>query len=723
MKKSHELRFNIEIGVFKIDRMSKFDKSTPFVKTIRLKKLITILFSFFLIGQLQAQIPNFNTGGSGGIGDAPKQNANFKTIFPDSVPVHFFYLEQPETWYKLDDTLLLDFHQYDPTRQLPYFDEMNLGDIGLPTKPLLYQPIIREGFHLGFNQYRLYQWQNDKIRYFETPKPYTEAIYTQTGSQDEFTLEAVASINLSKNIKASLDFRRIRQDGQYQRQALKHGNFSATAMRTSKDKRLRTYFSYLTNNIFQQHNGGVQNVTDIGVGGIFSSRSGLSVNLSGAETDYSQNIMTLTNYYSLTRAPEPPESSKQDTIPRAVDTLSFRPKTPPLSPSFVQPPPTLEKTKKADLLLMHQLVYETINFKFFDISPPTDSAIYGDFMVDERGLRHSISYRAIENKFKVRLAYMGNLDVGIRHKIFFVNQEPKDTTINNLFLMGDWNLDTNNDNFGLNVKARFGLLDNGTDYLVDANAFLSIPNIGRLDGRLVSQRYSPSLLQHRMYISQREMWNNTFAKPIETTLMASLHIPKTKTTFHFQNHLINNFIYYDTTGTPAQATGAVNILQFLISQPLKFKALHFNNTIGVQQVSNSELLNYPSFVSKHSLYLEGGIFRKAALVQFGIDARYNTGFQADNFQPATGQFYLQNQTTVSRLPIFDIYFSTKVKTFRGFIKVENVNEAILNETVEGLVDTYFPSWNFNPTYYTLQSPQYPMRSWSIRFGVHWRFYD
>ncbi len=662
-------------------------------------------------------MPNLlNKASSLGSGSAPQADANFQVIHPDSVPIHYFYANNPDEWFSFSDTLLTNFHQYDPAREVDYFDYINLGDVGLPARPLLYQPIIREGFHVGFNQYRLYEWQQNEVRFFNNRKAYTEAEYTQSSSQNEFTVKALASIKLGKKTRFAADFRRIRQDGIYQNQGLKHGNLSLTAWYESKDKRHRAYFSYLTNSFFQQQNGGISDVTNIGEGGIFSSRSQLSVNLLAAETTHNQDIFSLTNYISLTPKKRP--KPIVDSISSKLDTLSFRPIEP--SKPILESP---EKKQKANLFIMHQLNYETTSFKFFDTAPPSDSTVYGHFMVDERGLRHYVGYRAIENTLKIRLAYMGNLDVGIRHKVFFVEQEPKDTTINNLFLTGDWQLDIPNDNFGLQVKARLGLLDNGADYLLDANAFLNIEKIGRLDAKLTSQRYSPSLIQHRAYISKQEIWNNDFSKPIETSLVAKLFIPKTKTTIHFQNHLINNLIYMDTLGLPQQESSAVNILQLLVAQNFKYKAFHFDNAVGFQQVSNSEVLRYPSLVTKHSLYFEGFLFKRAAQVKVGMDVRYNSSYYANDFQPATGQFFLQNHTNIAPLPIVDFFFSTKVQTFRAFIKVENANELIFNETVENFVNTNLPSWNFNPSYYTLVAPQYPMRSWTMRMGVHWRFYD
>ncbi len=681
-----------------------------------MKKIgLIILLSWIMGLSLNAQIPDFvNTGANSGSG-TPPQNSTFTNVFPDSVPVHYFYANDPNKLFALDDTLLNTFQQYDPIRLTDYFDFYTVGDVGHPHQALFYQPIIREGFHFGFDQYQLFQWENDEVRYFSNPKAYTEAYYSQTSSQDEFIFKALASIKVSKSINAAVNFRRIRQEGEYQRQSARHGNLSVSAWYHSKDKRHKAYLSYLSNNLFQYHNGGIIDISELYESGTFASRSQIAVNLAAAETETAHQQFTLTNYFSLNRAPQPivaPISPPNDSLFK-IDSL--------LKTDSIQPPkpitPKIKTTtsKKANLLVMHQVSYDTKSYKFFDSSPPKDSAVYGNFMVDERGLRNFVSYRALENVFKIRLAYQGNLDVGLRHKIFFINQEPRDTTINNLFLVGDWTLDTKKDNFGLNVKARFGILDNGADYLLDANGFLKIGKIGRLEGRVMSQRYSPSLMQHQLYLSQQKIWENNFSKPIETSLMAAFVIPRTKTTIQVQNHLINNLIYYDTLALAKQETGAVNILQLLVSQNFKIGAFHSDNTVGVQQVSNTNVLHYPRLVSKHSLYFEGHVFKRAAFAKLGFDIRYNTDYYADNFQPATGQFFLQNHTPITYVPQIDAFLSAKVQTFRGFIKVENLNELLFSNS---LLPDLFPT-----SLYTFTAPQYPIRNWTIRFGIHWRFYD
>lgn len=662
--------------------------------------LVTISLQFTF-----AQIPDFvtnPTGNNSSTGSSPTSNSNYKIIFPDSLPVHYFYASNPDELFALSDTLLDGFQQYEPTRQVKYFDYITLGEVGHPHKQLLYQPIIREGVDLGFHQFDLYLQPNEKVRFFQNPKPYTEAYYSSTNSQEELLMEAIASIKLTKQINGAIDYRRINHAGLYQNSNNRHTNFSFSAWYESKNKRHRAYASYLANTILQKNNGGLVDINNIQTGGTFDSRALLSINLEDSQTELYKKEATLTNYFYLNRLTASPSN--------AVKADSSSKKT---------LPPVSTNNNKVNLLAMHQISYERVIHKYFDSSPADDTLVYGDLMVDSRGLRNYLDYHKIENQFKIRLEYNGQLDVGLKHKVFFLNQEPRDTILNNLFLVGKWNLKTKNDRLGLQAKAHFGILDNGGDYLIDGQAYLALEKLGRLDARLISQRYSPSILQYRLFISQQEIWNNNFAKPIETSLMATYTLPKTKTTLHFQNHLINNFIYYDSLATPQQAQNVMNVVQFLVSQNFKIGSFHLDNTVGVQQVSNTDILRLPTFVSKHSMYFEGYVFKQAALARLGLDVRYNTAYLGDNYQPATGQFYLQSHTMLNDIPLIDAFLSFKIQTFRGFVKAENLNELLWgnNYTING--NTFFID---NPIHMEY-APNYASRGLTIRFGVHWRFYD
>ena len=606
----------------------------------------------------------------------PDLNDNDKTpqtqpVFLDTVKptVEHFYHYDMQQRYRESDTLLTNFQQYDPTRQANFFDYYNLGEIGTAHHQLAYEPLNRRGFDIGVHQMDLYWWKEDDIRFFDVSKPYTHTYYSQAG-QDELTFLGTFSSKMAKRGNWSMDFRRISHDGTYFHQQSRHTNLSISAWLPTKNKRYTGLFAYWHNVFKQENNGGITADT-LANDGLFTVRDAVPVNLSDAESEYREDGYAYSSYYNVVKRRIGKDSSD------IVETIPFT--------------------------IYHRIAYSNYELKYSDGSPAADSSYYGNFQTNNNGIRNFISYQKLKNTVKFRLNFKGFLEAGIEHSYYNLNQEPQDTVLNNLFLVGDWDLELDkNQRYGLNVKAHLGLLDNGADYLINGNLYLDFGKIGQLAVSAVNQGYNPNLLQHRLYVSQDKVWENNFVKTIESNLSATYRYASYfEATARY--HLINNLIYYDTLATPQQISTPVNIGQLMLQGNINFGSFYLENSVLLQQVSDN-ILRLPTLASKHSLYFQGFIFKKAMFAKIGIDARYNTGFLMDRYQPLVGQFYQQNDQTITNPIIFDVFFNFKVRTFRAFVKAENINNFITNTV-------YFAS------------PFYPMRDGTIRFGVSWRFYD
>ena len=169
-----------------------------------------------------------------------------------------------------------------------------------------------------------------------------------------------------------------------------------------------------------------------------------------------------------------------------------------------------------------------------------------------------------------------------------------------------------------------------------------------------------------------------------------------------QYHLVNNFIYYDSKGNPQQTRKAINVGQLILKKEITLGPFHLNNTVILQQNAD-EFLRLPSFYTKHSLYVQGRIFKKLLLSQFGADFRLNSEFRPDTYQALTGQFHLQDDQIAPLYPALDIFLNFRVKSFRFFIKYENLINA------------------FDQSQFYLLTANYPERYASLRFGISWKF--
>jgi len=256
--------------------------------------------------------------------------------------------------------------------------------------------------------------------------------------------------------------------------------------------------------------------------------------------------------------------------------------------------------------------------------------------------------------------------------------------------------------------AQFGLLGSAGDYRVSGSLFLDFKTIGNLRLEFINQLYEPSLLQQRLFISQRQFWKNNFSKTLETSVTGTYSLPSFRFSLTAGYHLLTNFIYFDSQALPRQTGSAINIFQLMVEKNFKLGAWHLNNLVVLQQVTKDAVLRLPQIYSTHSLFLEGRIFKKVMLARMGFDARLTSSYTPDTYQPLTGQFHLQNKQVLPFTPLLDFFMSFKVNRFRFFFKVENI--------LTGITEQYY--------YQTANSPlAFGFSNGGIRFGISWRFVD
>jgi hypothetical protein len=98
------------------------------------------------------------------------------------------------------------------------------------------------------------------------------------------------------------------------------------------------------------------------------------------------------------------------------------------------------------------------------------------------------------------------------------------------------------------------------------------------------------------------------------------------------------------------------------------------------------------------------IFKKAAIIQPGIQLYYNTKYYASAYMPALRSFYDQSQKEIGNFVYADFFFNLRIKRARMFFKYSHFN-------------SHFGTYN----YYMV--PSYPMMDAGFRFGISWKFFD
>ena len=599
----------------------------------------------------------------------------------DTFEIFYFFADNPNQDIPFSDSTLGNyFRQYDPVRRRA-LDYKHLGNLGSAHAPIVFEPASRRGFDLGLRQYDLYMTTSSSLPYYRLEKPHTNVSYTAGSEQADSYSTAQFSRNFANGLNFTLEFNRISQLGQ--RQQLPNQNSRNTAFATglwrhSRNGRYDGFLSFANNTIEQEDNGGL--LREPQSGGEFGSPSSALVFLLDAGTRHFHRELSYTHYYRF--------GGGQDTLGK-----TFRSYT-----------------------ISHQILSDNSNYKFSDqYDAGEDSNFYTlfpAFLPDPRGVRFFLQHRKLENSFRLATFKLDQarrdqarnqrdlLEVGAIHTWNRLEQAGTDSTINNLFLTGRYRLNPN-ERLLINLYGHLGLWDNAGDYRFSGQLFFDFKKLGSLNLKAVNQLSLPTLMEHRLYLTERLVYENDFNKTLSTSLSAAYSLPQFKLEISGHYHLLNNYIYFDTLGLPRQTGLPISIAQLIIQKDFKLGPMHLDNVVALQQAS-SDFIRLPSIYTKHSLYYAGKWF-KVLTVSVGIDLRFNDSYFGDYYNPVTGQFQLQDRALVEFYPAADAFFSMQVTKFRAFFKWENATAALIDDRL----------------FY--QTAFYGHPSSVFRIGLKWRF--
>jgi hypothetical protein len=664
---------------------------------VKFLKKILFLLLFCTSIYVQAQRNGSSYPGAGGnIGNSGSQSGNSSNFQNpntdptkegeeelDTVKVAYFYAAFPSKKIPFSDTLLAnDFQHYTAIRGRRA-EYAYLGMAGSAHHPIVWQTAFREGFDVGIHSFDLFRIDNQSIKYYQTNKAFSQAKWTFRSIGNDSNFDFDYGSQFSNNNYVSLEWHRSNQskDPNYNFKGASALNTNWAVGYGHIGKKHSIFVSFANNNAQQTHNGGIAAGADT-----FMLKTGFPGN-------YTIDTK-LPNVLNLRYKVQNIQIRQTYKLNRANDSLAI--------------------TKRA-FLITHIFDYQhTTNKNYYTFSglKKADSLFFQDFINDRRGLRVFFDVKKIENQLSVgtqkpRTGQLPDvIEIGLKHRFYNIYFEPKDSQINHIFAFGKWN-------FGLskwlkiNTYAHFGLLPaNAAEYCLKGDLQLNLQKLGVLEATFMQQRYQPSLLQTRMYSFQLPVWrHDDFSKSFSTTLSASYRLPALNFAATGSYHLLNNYIYFDKTLQPLQTNKAVNILQLELLQDIHIRKLHIENYLAFQKSTN-DAVQLPTIYGKHSIYVEGKLFRKGAmLARLGADFRYTTAYNADAFNPLINQFYTQTDSEIPFYPALDVYVSARVLKLRAFVKMENITSIFYKKAI----------------FFTV--PNYPLYNTYLRFGFYRRFTD
>ncbi len=584
--------------------------------------------------------------------------------------------------------------------------QQDLGAVGTASRPLLYQPDLQLGVRFGRNAFDKYARNATTVPYYDSRSPYSFFRYLQSGAGEQ-VFEISYSRSLKKNFSVGVAYERIASNkilaARSSREGLvEHSNVLLFGRYQTENERYHLLFNFSN----ARHRGLEQ-------GGIWPLTTTTRL-ASGRDTIAGETRpQDLFNYQKervyLTKA-----TNNEDR-----DELYF--------------------TQTYRLLGRGLTVYHTFDakrqynsFSDFELKAPnTDGAFYKALLNNVVATIDRAEYRQLENTVGV-LGRTKAVEYRLyaRDRIASLTTQTLATTATstNLALVQaapfrDFNEVFLGGTAAFNYRTIYAVETAGELHAVSVGSpYPNYPEYwlrasirtGPLSAEALQNSYSPTLTQ-KEFVGNNYKWEHlstTFENTNTSQLTARLRLKLPNlgglTEHRFEASgsgvILDNLVYYNTDGVPAQISDTRNLLIFFARHQARIGHVGFDNQATYTKYGDVEGLRVPELVANSRVYYQSYIFRKALFNQFGAEMYYQSRFRAYDYSPSTQQFYQQDHFTIRNYPVVDVFFVADIKAVSIFLKAAYVNQGILD-------NGYFAS-----PYYT----GYPRR---FQFGVKWNFFN
>jgi len=636
-----------------------------------------------------------NPGSSGGSTDSLQHRDKNE----DSVTISYRYLDSTRT-YKLDSSI------DDFTRRFPVpASHIFLGNVGNASRSLLFSPKFNTGFDPGLHAYDIYEWKIEKVRFFNTTRPYSEINY-QLGSRVEQIIELTHTQNLKPNWNAAFQYRLINSPGYFKSQKTNHNNYLLSSRFQSVNKRYNNYFVALVNKIQSGENGGIVDTFNYLNSSVYKDRFNIPTKL-GGDDPFSSNFFT-TKINTGNKYSEFTLLLRQQYDLGKKDSLVMDSTVVPLFYPRLRFEHTfqLEQNK----YIFQDFLGDSVYYKtYYDTSlrKPIDTLIVrdkwkiisNDFSIyqfpDAKNLQQFI-------KLGVQLqSISGQFNSGQKSFVNTIGHAEYRNKTRNLL----WDIEANG-------KLFFTGLNKG-----DYQAHISLQRLlGKKIGYIQLGFENTSRTPSFIFDSRSSFYFlktvKDFKKENNTHLFASYFLPSFKFRLTGHYYLSTNYTYIEDYYKLQQENALFNVLQIAAEKTIKLgKRWHWHAEVYFQQVIGNGPVNVPVIYTRNRIAYEGNLGFKNLNIAMGAELRYRSSYKADGYSPVQGQFYYQDSITIKNpLPDIAAYMHFRIRSFKAFVRAENLNTA-------GKLE----NGGFGFTNNNLIAPGYALPGLQFRLGVYWSF--
>ena len=602
---------------------------------------------------------------------------------PDAKIQDYLIISRTNDTITVDTSLTIEkYHKINFLRK-DNFDLIPFSNTGVAYNTLSFSGINSINPKMGAsNKYYSYDSVDDVV-YYDLPTPFTELMYRSVFEQGQL-LDAVYSVNTSRQFNFSISRKGLRSLGNYQNFISSSSNFKISTNYFSKNKKYRFRTHYTNQKLFSEQNGGINNsdISNFENGNSqFQDRGVFDPNFENAHNEFLGKRFYLDQSYVL---------SEKDSISDSSLEL--------FNAIYLEEKKYKFQQSSSDEFFGDSFVSQEINDKILLNSLNLqagliyNSDIFGKINL---GLRYVSDKYSLEN-YQIE-EYIDNSQM-VNSKTTFITAEYLKT-----FSKIELKAKTENFIFGDNKSNMFSSsvilkLKNNNSFTANYKLFSSTPNYNFLLYRSNYENYN---------------WNNQFDNSITNSISLGLKLNEIidldldliSVKKHIQFEKIINDLADSSEYSiiPVQHNGNLDILKLQLGRKINFGKFSIDSKLLFQKSLSDDIINLPQIVSRNTVYFSTDMFKKALFLQTGFGVKYFSKFYMNGYDPLLSELYIQNEKEIGEFPIIDFFINAKIQQTRLYFKFEHFNSS-------------FTGYN----YYS--APNYPYRDFSFRFGLVWNFF-
>lgn len=612
----------------------------------------------------------------------------------DSITIFYKYFDSSRL--RTIDSSINDFTTRFP---LPYYYH-TLGNYSTASQSFFFNPILKPGFDAGFHQYDIYSYTIEGTRLFQTTRPYTELSYV-LGSKAEQLLSVTHTQNRNSNLNFSVEYRFNNAPGNLKNQNASQNNFRFVTHYQTLNKKYENFLVFISNKSASSENGGLQDVAkldSLALNDPYELETRLGKAGTAGRNPFNTAVNTGNIYKNTTFLYRHhfDIGSRDSLVTDSVTYQLFYPR----------------------FRIEHTFRFTSSNYNFFDKF--VDSARYKKYFNYNTPDNLPISFKDVwsdlYNEFSlISFPDKNNLSQFLKAGIALQNlkgtfdDSVATMSLYNLSVLGEYRNRTRNQVW--DIEATGQLYVNGF-HSGDYAAYISMKRmlgkkLGYLNIGFQNVNRAPSFILNpisRFPVANR----STYGKENVIRFFALYENPRNGWKLGGEYFAVNNYMYFDSFFSAKQYATLFNVLQLTAEKKFRLSK-HWNwyTEIHLQQTTGQPPVNLPFILTRNRIAFEGN-FATNLFLSTGLEVRYTTAYKADDYSPFIGQYFVQNTNTISNRPDITAFMHFRIKSFKGFLRVENLNTLNVKS-----------GFSFNkPNFMTTHNPGTGL--WT-RFGLWWNF--